>query len=364
MSKGNVTIKDIAKALSISTSTVSRALSGHPDISAETVELVKKTAKKLHYQPNAIAQSLRDHKASTKTIGVVLPEILNYFYASVLNGIEEVAFYKGYQLLLYKSDESHQREVVCLQTLTPKVSGLILCLSQETRKTEHLKPARQKELPIVLVERTLEKMTGSKVLFNDFKIAFALTEHLLRSGFKRPAVVTGPVHLANSAERLRGYREALKKYGAEGNESYVIQGKSGFEPGRAAGARLLDLPVPPDAIFSATDQLSLGVFAELKARNVSIPNQIGLVAFATDPVHNTLEPAVTTIAPIGLDIGNAAARLCIAHMEGKATKTKTEILNADLMIRRSSVRTPYEPHLTQAIPNKHKDAQASLVYIY
>jgi LacI family transcriptional regulator len=126
----------------------------------------------------------------------------------------------------------------------------------------------------------------------------------------------------------------------------------------------LDLPLPPDAIFSATDQLSQGVFAELKARNVPIPGQVGLAAFATDLVHNTLEPAVTTIAPVGIDIGNAAARLCIAHMEGKATKTKTEILDADLMIRRSSVRTHCEPPAPGTPQLKQKDLYSNLVDIY
>lgn len=365
MKKSNTstTIYVIAEALKVSASTVSRALRDHPDISAEATERVKKMAKKLNYKPNAIAQSLKERK--TKVIGVILPDMLHHFSMSVLNGIEEVAFRKGYHVMVAKTNESYQREVMNVEAMAGQVDGLLVCLSQETKKYDHLKALKQQEIPLVFFERVAEKVAGHKVVMNDEAIAFTLTEHLIKSGYQRIALLTGGEHLNICRERLKGYRAALTRYGIKADEALITHTGLSFQEGRIGFQKVMSMPNKPDAVFATSEQIALAVCSEAKKMGLQLGSQLGLVAFSSDPLLALLAPPVTGLGQKGFEMGSMAAQLCINEIENetKNVKSRTETLSNELIIRKSSLQSQEEHPLVNSYINV-KMSDESLVYIY
>ncbi len=366
MKKNNTTIYDIAKALEVSASTVSRALRNHPDISQEVTEKIKKTAKKLNYKPNTMAQSLKERK--TKVIGVIIPEIVHYFNMSVLNGIEEVVFRKGYHIIVAKTNESYQHEVMNVESLSGQVDGLLVCLSQETKKYDHFKVLKQQEIPLVFVERVAEKVAGHKVVMNDEAIAFVLTEHLIKTGYNRPAILTGGDHLNTCRNRIAGFREALTRYGMPVDDAMIVKTGMGFQDGRVGFQKVMSLEQKPDAIFATSEQIAMAVYSEAKKMGLQIGNQLGLVAFSCDPLLALLEPSVTGLGQRGFEMGSMAAQLCINEIESEAkpSKSRIETISNEMVIRKSSLKS----HEEQAIVTSYssytggKTNGESLVYIY
>ncbi|MDO1449377.1 LacI family DNA-binding transcriptional regulator [Rhodocytophaga aerolata] len=349
-----VTIYDIAKKLSISASTVSRALRNHPDIRPETVEAVKDMAKKLNYQPNTIAQSLRERR--TKLLGVIVPEIQQHLYGSVLNGIEEVAFRKGYQVLVSKSGESYERELMQTYALSNQVDGVIACLSQHTHKIDHFRQLKNQGLPLVFFDRAPERLAAHRVLFDNEAGSFALTENLIRSGFTRIAYLSGPEQLAVCQERLSGYQKALERYNLPFDQDLVIHTGFGYQDGRIGFTRLMKLENRPDAIFAASDQIATAVVVEARRIDLEIPHHLGLVAFGSDPVHALLHPAITGLHPKGYEMGSTAAQLCIQEIEqaGKNKRFRTERLTTEIIIRHSSIKASGEDSVVSAYSRFHK----------
>lgn len=335
----NVTIVDIAEKLQISSSTVSRALRNHPDIRPETIEAVKKMAKKLNYQPNTQAQSLRERR--TRLLGVLVPEIQQYFYGSVLNGIEEVAFRKGYQVVVCKSGETYERELLQTSAMANQVDGLIACLSQQTRKTDHFKQFKQQGMPLVFFDRAPERIAAHRILFDNEANAFQLTEHLLRSGFNRIALLTGPDHLGVSQEQIRGYQKALERYRKESEPTRLLSVGFGYQDGCVGFQKLLKQRTPPDAILAGSDQLAIAILMEARRVGLVIPNQLGLAVCGGDPSHARHDTAVTSLTAKGFEMGSRAAYLCIQEIENtdKAFKARLERISTDMVIRQSSVRS-------------------------
>ncbi|MBC8152192.1 MAG: LacI family DNA-binding transcriptional regulator [Bacteroidetes bacterium] len=364
MARGNSTIKDIAKELGIAPSTVSRALKNHPDIGAPLTAQVKETARRLNYQPNTLAQNLRDR--TTKKLGVIVPEIVSSLYASVLNGIEEVASHKGYHLIVCKSGESYQKEVQHTYSLISQVDGMLVSVSRETRKYDHFENVKVKNLPLLFFERVVESIQADKVVFNDYKIAYAITEHLIDSGFKRIAHITGPEYINISKDRIAGYVDAHKAAQLPTEDSLLVKSGFGYHDGRLGLQKLMNLSIPPDAIFCATDQISLGLYAEAKQRSISIPDQLGIASFAVDQIHSLLTPSVTTIRQVGFEMGSIAAQLCISQIESDSEpyKPQREVISTDLIIRQSSVNTPIGPSVSRPFMVEKGDTFTDLIYIY
>ncbi|GAB2777714.1 LacI family DNA-binding transcriptional regulator [Rhabdobacter roseus] len=362
----SVTIYDIAEKLSISASTVSRALRGHPDIRQETIEAVKAMAKKLNYQPNTMAQNLRERR--TKMIGLVLPEIQSSFYASVLNGIEEVAFQKGYQVMVCKSGENYQRELVQVYALSNLVDGMLVCLSEQTQKTDHFRHLKQQGTPCVFFDRAPENVAGHRVLFEDEALGFALTENLIKAGFRHIAHLTGPNYLKACKDRLAGYQKALQQYGLPDQPELVLSVGFGYQDGRLGFQKLMKLSPRPDAIFAGSDPIATAVVVEARRAGISIPQELGLATFGSDPMHTLLDPPVTGLNPKGFEMGSTAAQLCIQEIEktGKSTRYKTEYLKCDIAVRRSSVKLSGDEQLIASYSRylKSDTHGDELVYIY
>lgn len=332
-----VTIKDIAKALNLSTSTVSRALRGSYEINAETKRLVMEYAEKVHYSPNPIALSLKENKS--KAIGVIVPEIANHFFSQAINGIEDIANKRGYHVVIFQSHESYEREIVNIQhIIARKVDGLLISLSGQTTDVSHLQEIQRKKLPLVLFDRVSDKIDAHKVVADNFDGAFKATEHLILSGRKRIAHVTSPSLLSITQERLAGYRAALEKYGIQYEESLIKYCGFGAEEAKKLVDNLIETQ-NPDAIFTTSDRLALDCFSAIKERNISMPNDVAFIGFTNLKVAHLLDPSLSTVVQPAFEIGQAAAELLLDSIERKPQNIeqfRTIKIPTEIVIRNSS----------------------------
>jgi LacI family transcriptional regulator len=337
-----VTIKDIARALGISTSTVSRALRDSYEISAETKQLVLDCAEKLNYRPNPIAQSLKERRS--RSIGVVVCEVANTFFSQIINGIESLAYDKGYNVIISQSHESYDRELIDLQYLASRsVDGLLISSSTETSDFSHLKALHDKGLPIVLFDRITDEINTHKVIIDNYRGAYEATEHLLLNGYRNIAAIAGSEFLSITTERLAGYTEALKKYDVPVNPEYIrhcFYGGMEFSEVEEAVNRLLTLKKKPDAIFTTSDKLTMGCLKTLKRRGINIPGDVALLGFSNSEVAELVDPPLTVIRQPAEEMGRAATELLLQLIESKRPITEFEkrVLTPELQVRESSAR--------------------------
>lgn len=337
-----VTIKDIARELGISPSTVSRALKDHPDISPETKKAVNALAEKLNYQPNIVALNLRQSK--TNTIGVIIPEIVHFFFSTVISGIEDVAYSAGYNVILAQSNESLQREKTDIKALfNSRVDGMLISISRETTEFDHIESIISKGVPIVFFDRVYDNNQLSKVLVDDFEGAKEATLHLIKQGYKRIAHLEGPPNLAISKQRLEGFIEAHKQNSLSVNKDMIVPCPFGtIEEGKAATAKLLKLKNPPDAIFASNDPAAMGSMQAIKEQGLKIPNDVAVVGFSNWLFSSMMDPPLTSVDQPGFEMGQEAARILIRHIERKDRDTEivpeTKILKTKLIVRASSLK--------------------------
>ncbi len=331
------TIKDIAKVLSISPSTVSRALRDHPDISNETKEKVLNTAKELDYFPDSLAQGLKSRR--TNTIGIIVPEIKHHFFSSAISGIEDVTYNSGFTILVCQSNESVEREKLNLKTLVSnRIAGLLVSLSQTTTDASHFKVLKKRGIPVVFFDRTIEGLNASKVIVDDFQGAYDIVSHLIQSGYKRIAHIAGPTNISIGNNRLKGYQKALEDNNIPINSDLIIEGGFRQKDGSSAADKLIELENRPDAIFAVNDPVAIGAFSKIKERGLVIPDEMALVGFSNNPVSALIEPALTTVEQPSHEIGRIAAELLLEKINdsSKAEDVVEKILKTKLIIRQSS----------------------------
>ena len=337
-----ITIKDIAKALGISTSTVSRALRDSYEISTETKKLVLECAEKLNYKPNPIALSLKERRS--RSIGVVVCEIANVFFSQIINGIESIAYDRGYNVIISQSLESYDREVIDLQYLASRsVDGIIISLSTETTDLSHLTSLQERGMPIVLFDRITNEMDTHMVTVDSYKGSYEATEHLIKNGYKRIAALAGSEFLSITNERLHGYRDALEKYNIPLPKEYInhcYYGGMIFSEVEEAVNKLFTLENKPDAIFTTSDKLTLGCLKTLRRRGIKIPGEIAMVGFSNSDNAELFDPALTTIRQPAEAMGKAATELLIQMIESKRPVKDFErrSLIPELQVRESSGR--------------------------
>ena len=332
-----VTIKDIAKALEVSPSTVSRALSDHPDISDTTKELVIEKAASLNYNPNIVAQNLKSNK--TKLIGVIVPEIEHSFFASAISGIEEVAYQSGYIIVVCNSEESYEREVVNTNALVSnRVAGLIVSISQNTTDSDHLKAVMNRNIPLVLFDRVVEDLNTSKVIIDDKTSAYKAVTYLIGKGYKKIAHLAGKQEINICRLRLEGYCKALQDNHLPVNENYISHGGLHEKDGYNSVAQMIKDNNIPDAIFAVNDPVAMGAFKKLKEDGFSIPEEVAIVGFSNNPITELIEPKLTTVDQPANKMGKKAAELIINQIESKESTIKftTEILDTELIVRESA----------------------------
>lgn len=340
MKSNQITIKDIARELNISASTVSRALKNHPHISTATKKRVIDLADKINYSPNSIALSLRSQK--TNTIGVIIPEIVHFFFSTVIAGIEEVAHDAGYTILFCQSNESYERELLDTKALmTHRVDGLLVSFSNETINFDHFKEVQKKNIPIVFFDRIIKEMDASNVIVTDYEGARKATKHLLEQDCNRIAHLPGPIHLNISKERLNGYLDVLKEHNLIPEDGYMEECGGYKEDGYRSTKKLLQLPKPPDAIFANNDMVALGAMQAIKEAGLTIPDDVAVVGFSNWQFSEMIEPQLSTISQPGLEIGRVAMRLLLDELNSKdeSIQYQTKVLPVELIVRASSLKS-------------------------
>ncbi|MCC2548821.1 LacI family transcriptional regulator [Hymenobacter sp. BT175] len=340
-----VTIKDIARALNLSTSTVSRALRGSYEINPETKRLVMEYAERLNYRPNPIALSLKENRS--RAIGVIVPQIANYYFSQAINGIEAIAYNRGYHVIIFQTHESYEREVANMQqAVSRRVDGLLISMSSETSDVTHLKELQKQGMPIVLFDRVSAEMESTtQIVADNFGGAFAATSHLIQTGRRRIAHLTIPPYLSITQERLAGYRAALEQYGIPYDENLVRYGTFGPDEAGAMVDDLMALSPRPDAFFTASDRLALGCLAALQQRNLAIPEEVSLIGFTNTNVAELLSPAMSTVVQPAQEIGQMAAERLIELIERKLKASPADVVRipTKMVVRASSTRSPTLP---------------------
>lgn len=337
-----VTIKDIAKALGISTSTVSRALRDSYEISPETKALVLECAEKLNYKPNPAALSLKERR--TRSIGVIVCEIANNFFSQTIDGIESIAYDKGYNIIITQSHESFDREVAILNFLASRsVDGLLVSVSTETNDISHFKELHDRGLPIVFFDRVVDEINTHKVTLDNFKGTYEATEHLIQNGFKRIAAIVNSEFLLITHERLAGYKEALINHGLEVDNSLIkhcFYGGIEAQEVEEAVNQLLTLKPRPDAILCTSDKLTTGCMSALSRRRIKIPDEIALIGFTNSNVSELMQTPLSVIKQPANEMGRQAAELLLQIVESKRPIKDFEkrVLSPEIIIRESSVK--------------------------
>lgn len=334
------TIKDIARKLRISVSTVSRALRNFPDVNADTKKAVIDMAANLEYEPNAIATSLVNKKSNI--IGIVIPSFVIYYYATAITGIQKTAAQAGYNIMICPSDESYETEVNNIKALTlNRVDGLIVSISKETKNFDHFHQVIRKGRPLVFFNRVPENIPAPSVLVDDYDGAFQAVEHLIQTGSKRIAHIAGPETLQITKNRLNGYIDALKKYNHAIDEELICYGDFSINKGRDCTRQMLTFPNPPDAIFAVNDPSAFGAMLEIKARSLRIPEDVAVVGFTDEqPLTELVEPSLTSVSQPVFETGKIAAELFIKRIQTGITSAEPEriVLKASLIIRNSSAK--------------------------
>ena len=338
-----ITIKDIASKLSVSPSTVSRALKDHPDISDATKKAVKDLAEEWDYQPNSIALSLRSRRSNI--IGVIVPQIVHHFFSTVISGIEDVAYDAGYNVMVCQSNEKYEREKADINALvSSRAEGLLVSFSKETKDFEHLLRLQKKGIPLVFFDRISEDMDTSSVIVDDYGGAYRATEHLIEQGCRRIAHLAGPKHLLLSQNRLDGYQEALEKHNVPFDPSLVVECDDELtvtpDKGIEQTLNLLNLPERPDGVFANNDMTAIGAIKAIQSQGLEVPEDIAVVGYSDWLLSAMMEPSLTMVAQPGYEMGKAAAEILLKQIgapEGKM-EMDSRILETELIVRQSSLR--------------------------
>lgn len=333
-----ITIKEIAKALSVSISTVSKALNDSYEISDETKKKIKDYAKLHKYKPNTLALSLQNKK--TKTIGIIIPNILNYYFARVLRGIEKVTTEKGYNIITCITNESYKKEVDTMEMLSNgTIDGFIACLSKETLKNknfDHFYDILEEGTPLVLYDRVHKNINCDKVVTDNIKSAYKATRFLMRSECKNIALITTSEGLKINKFRVKGYLKALTKYGVTPNENIIIRQKN--EKGLKKRINEMLDTNKVDGIFTI-DEISGAITTQvLNKRNIKIPDEIAIIGFTNGILSRYSTPPLTSVNRFAHTTGEVAAHRLIEKIEEKINfdDIKTEIIRTELVERDST----------------------------
>jgi LacI family transcriptional regulator len=335
-----VTIKDIAKALGLSTSTVSRALRDSYEISPETKKLVLEYAEKINYHPNPIALSLKERRSHS--IGVIVSEIANSFFSQAIDGVESIAYSKGYNVIISQSRESFEREVINLNYLTSRsIDGLVVSVSAETSDFSSFRELHERGMPIVFFDRIVNEINTHKVIVDNYKGAYDATAALLKEGYKDIAAVANNENLSITRERLAGYKAALTDHGINEKDTFIRfcdHGGLVLAEVEETMKGLLEQETRPDAILALGDKLTTGILRVLKSKKIDVPGDMGLMGFSNSDTTELIDPPLSIIKQPAFQMGELATTLLLQLIESKhpVTEFETKVLAPQLILRDSS----------------------------
>ena len=332
-----VTIKDIARELGVSPSTVSRALKDHPDISEETRRHVKELADRLKYKPNAIALSLKNRKSNV--VGVIIPQIVHYFFSSVISGIDEVATKYGYSVMIAQSNELFDKEVEAMAALADgRIDGLLISISKETVKYDHLRQFKEEGIEIVFFDRVPDDFKSDSVVIDDFQGALKAVQHLIDGGHKRILHLAGPQTRLIGRKRLKGYLQALENNRIPFDEKLVVHCDS-FDSALNIMPELVNSGLQFDAVFTVNDFTAAGVIQALKKLGKYVPEDMAVVGYGDDDIAKMIDPTLTTIRQPGKEMGIRAMEMLHKRLSSieENSEIVSEVLQAELVKRNSSL---------------------------
>ena len=334
MKQRRISLKDLAKELNVSIATVSRALRGSHEVGEEMTRKVKELAQKLNYRPNPFAQSLR--KEAPRIIGVIVPNLVTHYYASVLDGIEEYASLNGYSVISANSHENHEIEKKAIDNfISMHVEGIIACLAQDTVDYSHFEEIHEMGLPLVFFARTCLADKFSQVVANGDEAAYEATQHLIKSGSRRIAFIGGPNHLDMVRRRKHGYLEALKEAKIPIDRSLVACDKIDFNLAREKTINLLNSENRPDAILAFNDIITYAAFDAIKSVGLRIPDDVAIIGFTDGDSAAFVTPRLSAIMDQAHVQGVKACELLLRNINGD-TKIYRAVVPMILKIRESS----------------------------
>lgn len=334
------TLKEIAETLGISITTVSKALKNYSDVSEKTRKAVIALAEELSYTPNSFAVNLRTKES--KTIGLIIPEVVHHFFSNVINGIIAEAEKKGYLVIILQSNESLELEKKQVALLINKrVDGIIMSLSNESNNDFHIKEILRKEIPFVQFDKISKLISSSKVIINDQKAAMEAVQHLIDKGCKKIAHIRGPENPQNAIDRFIGYKKALEKNGIPYDSKLVYSCKNvTFEEGIEFAKQIVDEHPDVDGIFVITDLVAVGVLAYFNEKGIQVPNQIAVIGFSNWFMSQVITPKLSTVDQPSYEMGVAAFSLLLEEMicrkDGKVFIPRTIELETSIIERDSS----------------------------
>ena len=338
--KKRTTIYDIAKKLNIAASSVSRGLNNIGNINEETRKLILATAAELNYKRNTLASNLR--KGQSKTIGIVVPRINQNFFSNVIAGIEEASYQKGYNLIICQSNESHVKEIQCVNTLINQhVDCIVISVSAEGSDYQHLQNVMDSGIQLIQFDRVASELETLKVINDTEQVSMEAVSHMIEQGYKRIALLEGPQNLDIFKQRKAGYLNALKKYNMPIIDELVVENAWTKELGATATRALLSLPNPPDAIFASTSDFSaLGVLEVASAMGIKVPSELGICGYSNEAFTEITSPSITTIDQFSIYMGKSIADLYFREMEKEESSRipKTISIKPNLIIRASTSR--------------------------
>ncbi len=333
-----VTIYDVAKALNLSPSTISRALKDHPHIRKETKKKIIAVAGQMGYQRNKFASNLR--QKHTNTIGVVVPKLNSYFMATAIAGIEKVTSEHGYGLIISQSQESWRKEISCVSTLfNSRVDGLLVSLAFDTKNMDHFNILFKKDIPVIFFDRVADCHGCVTIVIDNFKAGYEATSHLIEHGCRRIVYLGGNMLRNVYSERLRGYRKALSDNKIEFDQNLCIVSDMSSQAGIDTAMKIMKMRPRPDGIFTANDTTAVAIMVELEKAGIKIPEEIAIAGFNNEPVSQVIQPNLTTVDYPAREIGEIAALSLINKIKNsQSVNLSTIVLKHNLITRKSSLR--------------------------
>ena len=337
--KRKVTLKQIAKELDVSISTVSKSLRDSPEISEDTRQKVQAFAKLYNYKPNLIALSLKNKK--TKTIGIIIPEIVHHFFATVISGIEHIANEKGYNVIVCLSDESFDKEVINMEMLANgSIDGFIMSLSKETQQKKdfhHISEVINQGMPVVMFDRVTNDILCDKVIIDDSLAAYEAVQDLINNGFKKIGLITTVDYVSVGKLRTEGYYKALKSNGIPIDENLIV--KIEDIDNCAEQIQKLMSEQTLDSVFAVNELFAVTAIKAAKKLNLKVPEDIAVIGFTDGIISNYSSPSITTVSQNGIKMGNKAAQMLIERLESEEEEEehyKTEVIETHVVQREST----------------------------
>jgi len=333
-----VTIYDVAKALNLSPSTISRGLKNHPHIRKETRKKIQAAATEMGYRQNKFASNLR--QKHTNTIGVVVPRLDSYFMATAIAGIEKVTAENDYGLIISQSQESWGKEISCVNTLfNSRVDGLLVSLAYDTKNMNHFDIFFSKDIPVVFFDRVADCHGCMSVIIDNYKAGYETTLHLIEQGCRKIVHMGGNMLRNVYSERFRGYKQALADNRIELDMSLVMIGDMSGQSGLETAQKILKMKPRPDGLFTSNDTTAVAAIVELVRAGINIPGEIAVAGFNNEPVSKVVQPNLTTVDYPAREIGEMAASSLINKLKDLMKADLSSIvLKHNLIVRDSSLK--------------------------